>query len=109
MPFSGAGGLQGGECLQFGDGSHAFGKEHAAASQLPMLVLLQQHFRHQGVIAASLGNMRTTRVRRLISSLTRSCRFVFQTFSVGEWEVAERQHVLPGLVHPSSSFAETLC
>jgi len=32
------------------------------------------------VIAASLGKMPTTRVRRLISSLTRSSRLVLQTF-----------------------------
>jgi hypothetical protein len=55
---------------------------------LPMLVLLQQHRPHQaGVdavgrrpLAASLGKMPTTLVRRLISSLTRSSRLVLQTF-----------------------------
>ena len=79
------------ELLQRGDGSHALGREHAPALQLPVLVLLQQHRTHQGVIAASLGKMPTTRVRRLISSLTRSSRLVLQTFLQcwsGKWRKA---------------------
>ena len=44
---SGAGGLQGRDVFQVGDGGHALGGEHAAALQLPVLVLLQQHRPYQ--------------------------------------------------------------
>ena len=47
MRLSGAGGLQCRGVAQFLDGRHAFGGEHAAALQLPVLVLLQQHCPHQ--------------------------------------------------------------
>jgi hypothetical protein len=39
--------LQGRGVAQFRDGRHAFGGEQAAALQLPVLVLLQQHRPHQ--------------------------------------------------------------
>jgi hypothetical protein len=35
------------QILQRWDGGHALGGEHAAALQLPVLVLLQQHSSHQ--------------------------------------------------------------
>ena len=47
LHLSGAEGLQGRGVAQFRDGCHAFGGEHAAALQLPVLVLLQQHRSHQ--------------------------------------------------------------
>ena len=40
-------GLQGGSAIQLRDGGHALSVEHAAALQLPVLVLLQQHRPHQ--------------------------------------------------------------
>ena len=52
------------------------------------------------VIAASLGRIPTMRVRRLITSLTRSSRLVLQTlFPERLLEVTEGQHVLTGLEH----------
>jgi hypothetical protein len=60
LPFSGAGGLQGREAFQVWDGGHALGREHAAALQLPVLVLLQQHRTHQagdgGVVGEDADN-----------------------------------------------------
>ncbi len=47
LPSSGAEGMQGGDAIQLRDGSHALGGEHAAALQLPVLMLLQQHRSHQ--------------------------------------------------------------
>ena len=47
LALSGAEGLQGGAAIQLRDGGHALGGEHAAALQLPVLVLLQQHRPHQ--------------------------------------------------------------
>ena len=99
LPLSGAEGLEGRDVIQLRDGGHAVGGEHAAALQLPVLVLLQQHRSHQaGVdavgrrpLAATLGKMPTTLVRRLISSFTRSSRLVLQTFfqwSLGKWRKA---------------------
>jgi len=43
LPLSGAGGLECRDVIQLRDGGHAVGGEHAAALQLPVLVLLQQH------------------------------------------------------------------
>jgi hypothetical protein len=45
-----------------------------------MLVLLQQHRAHQTGDRGVIGEDADDRVRRLISSLTRSSRLVLQTF-----------------------------
>jgi hypothetical protein len=46
-PRGGAGAQQGGDVAQLRDEGHALDREHAAALQLPMLVLLHQHRPHQ--------------------------------------------------------------
>ena len=46
LPCSSAGGLQGRVIVQLRDGGHALGGEHAAALELPVLVLLQEHRTH---------------------------------------------------------------
>ncbi len=55
LEFSGAGGLQSRGAAQFGDGRHALGGKHAAALQLPVLVLLQQHRTHQAGDRGAVG------------------------------------------------------
>lgn len=89
--FSGAEGLQCMASIQLWDGGNALGGDHPAALQLPVLVLLQEHRPTRWMIAASLGKISTTLVRRLISSLTRSSRLVLQTFfqwALGRWRKA---------------------
>jgi hypothetical protein len=55
LPFSGAEGLQGGDVAELRDGGHALSGEHAAALQLPVLVLLQQHRPHQASDGRDVG------------------------------------------------------
>jgi hypothetical protein len=77
--------------LQLRDGGHALGGEHAAALQLPVLVLLQQHRPHQAGDGGVVGEDADDTVRRLISSLTRSSRLVLQTlrqWCCGKWRNA---------------------
>ena len=58
--FSGAGGLQSRGVAQFRDGRQALGGQHAAALQLPVLMLFKQHRTTRRVVAGSLGKMPTT-------------------------------------------------
>ena len=99
LPLSGAEDQECKDVIKLRDGGHAVGGEHAAALQLPVLVLLQQHRPHlAGVdtvsrrpLAESLGKIPTTLVLRLISSFTHSSRMVLQTFckwSLGKWRKA---------------------
>jgi hypothetical protein len=118
FPFSGAGGLQSREILQLRDGSHAFGGEHAAALQLPVLVLLQQHRPHQTVDGGVVGKDAHdpgAAFDHCAAKRTSRCDIdplqqvgAPDLFPVGLREVAERQHVLLGLVHQRSSLGEAL-
>jgi hypothetical protein len=55
LPLSGAESLQGWGVAQFRDGRHALGGNHAAALQLPVLLLLQQHRTHQADDRGAIG------------------------------------------------------
>ena len=97
------------ELLQRGDGSHALGREHAPALQLPVLVLLQQHRTHQA------GNRRVvgedsdhagTAFDFLIDALEQVGAPDLSPVLV--WEVAEGEHVFPGLDHELCGPGEAL-
>ena len=102
-------GLQGGHAIQLRDGGHALGGEHAAALQLPVLVLLQQHRPHQAgdrrVVGEDAHNPGTA-LDFFIDPLQQVG--APDLFPVGLREVAERQHVLLGRVHERSGLGEAL-
>ena len=91
LHFSGGCAEHGRQILQFWDGNDAFGGKNAGAFQLSMRELLLSTASTRRMIAALLGKMPTTRVRNLISSLTRSNRLVLPLFfqcGCGKWEKA---------------------
>ena len=109
VPFSGDGDLQGGECLQIRDGGHALGGEHATALQLPVLVLLQQHRAHQagdGGIVGEDADDAGAAFDLLIHPLQQVGAPDLAPVLLRE--VAEGQHILPGLVHQLSGFGKAL-
>ena len=109
LHLSGAEGLQGRGVAQFRDGCHAFGGEHAAALQLPVLVLLQQHRSHQagdgGIVGKDAHNPGAA-FYLLVDPLQQVGAPDLAPVVLGE--VAEGQHVLPGLVHQRSGLGEAL-
>ena len=109
LHLSGGDAEQCGQILQFRDGGHALGREHAAALQLPVLVLLQQHRSYQtgdrGVVGEDADHPGAA-LDLLIDPLEQVG--APDLAPVGRREVAERQHVLPGLVHQLSGLGETL-
>jgi hypothetical protein len=101
LHLSGGDAEQCGQILQFRDGGHALGREHAAALQLPVLVLLQQHRSYQtgdrGVVGEDADHPGAA-LDLLIDPLEQVG--APDLAPVGRREVAERQHVLPGLLLP---------
>ena len=106
LALSCAEGLQGGAAIQLRDGGHALGGEHAAALQLPVLVLLQQHRPHQAGDRGVFGE----NAHHGGAALYFFIRPLEQVgspdfFLVGLWEVAEGKHVVPGLMQwPPAKF-----
>ena len=106
LQLSGAGGLQGRDVIQLRDGGHALGGDHAAALQLPVLVLLQQHRPHQTgdrVVIGEDPDHAGTAFDFLVDALQQVG--APDLFPVLLGEVAERQHALPGLLQwPPADF-----
>jgi hypothetical protein len=112
--------VEGLECrhaIYLRDGGLALSGEHAATMQLPVLVLLQQHRPHQagdgGVIeedaqiaSAMLLFRRKLRLDLLIVLLQQVG--APDLFPVVLGEVAESQHVLPGILHQCGCLGEAL-
>ena len=109
LQLSGAGGLQSRGVAQVGDGRHALGGDHAAALQLPVLVLLQQHRPHQAGDRRVVGKDAHDPGAALdffIDPLQQVGAPDLAPVVLGE--MAEGQHVLPGLVHERSGLGEPL-
>ena len=98
-----------GDVAELRDGRHALGGEHAAALQLPVLVLLQQHRPHQagdrGVVGED-SNDAGASFDFLVHPLQQVGAPDLAPVVLGE--VAESQHVLFGLVHECGGLGEAL-
>ena len=107
--FSVAESLQGMASIQLWDGGHALGRKHPPALQQPVLVLLQQHRPHQAGDRSVVGEDPHD-VGAALDLLVEPLEPVGapDLFPVVLGEVAEGQHVLPGLVHQCSGFGEAL-
>ena len=95
--------------LQRGDGSHALGREHAPALQLPVLVLLQQHRTHQAGDRRVVGedaDHAGTAFDFLIDALEQVG--APDLSPVLGWEVVEGERVFPGLDHKLCGPGEAL-
>ena len=94
-----------------GTDRHALGRQHAAAFQLPVFVLLQQHRPHQagdgGVVgedAHGPGALLDLLFHPLLSDDNQVGAPDFALVDLRE--VAERQHALLGLMHERSGLGE---
>ena len=109
LSLSGAEGLECRDVIQLRDGGHAVGGEHAAALQLPVLVLLQQHRPHQagdGGVVGEDADHPGAALDFFIDPLQQVG--APDLFPVVLGEVAEGQHVLLGLMHQRSGLGEAL-
>ena len=109
LPLSGAGGLECRDVIQLRDGGHAVGGEHAAALQLPVLVLLQQHRPDQAGDRRVVGKNAHdpgAALDLLVHPLQQVGAPDLAPVVLGE--VAESQHVLFGLVHECGGLGEAL-
>lgn len=99
--------MQAGDVSELRDGRHALGGEHAAALQLPVLVLLQQHRPHQaddrGVVGKDADDTGAA-LDFFVDPLQQVCAPDLAPVVIGE--VPESQHVLFGLVHERSGLGE---
>ncbi len=109
LPLSGAEGLECRDVIQLRDGGHALGGEHPPALQLPVLMLLKQHRSHQAGDRRVVGE-NALHAGAALDFFIDSLEQVGapDLFPVGLREVAEREHILPGLVHQRSGLGETL-
>ena len=109
LHLSGRSAEQSRQVLQLRYGGHAFGGEHAAALQLPVLVLLHQHRPNQpgdrGIVGEDADDAGAA-LFFFIHPLQQVGAPDF--FPVLRREVTEGQHVFSGLVHKLSGFGEAL-
>jgi hypothetical protein len=87
------------QVLQRGDGGHALGREHPAALELPVLVLLQQHCIHQPRDRRIVGedpHHAGAALDFLVDPLEQVGAPDLSPVLI--WEVAEGEHVFPGLL-----------
>ena len=118
LPFSGAVGQQRGQVFQTRNGDHALGGDQAAAIQLPVLILFQQHRSHQthdrGVVGEDTHNLGAALdgalcKAHLSATLSRSSRLVLQIcLFCGPWAGGGRRGLLRRSGASTSSLASCM-